>query len=482
MGVPRQLLERLNKVQSKPDPIREMEYGDKPVIDVSAAAPPSAQEQLRNDIEKSRAAELNVSSSVDKPADEAYLSQDRTQTAIGSANAYANKVERSYADYTKAMEKGISELETTQQESQKSFADRILESRREYEQRQSELDADVQNDIRSARWTGAAELAASIVNLAVVGNGASNQVYNNYSVDWMKQVDRDKEMSRKYRDQMRDKLRGLKDQLEQMKASDSQTILSLRNGAARTAMQGRLAVEQARQRANEVSYRNKRQDERDARQDAQWQKNFEETVRQRKAQEGLSREQMAMTAATYGLTKNGKGEWEYSVSSPRRGGSGSGSGGSDKNVEISLPPIEGRGKGEVMSVNPESLAATLYASKDILTLTPEEKQQMRQIEMSLRGKESDKVGAALTSLLSTNSQARELVRSIADYTRETELTSWGTPQETPAPAPSKREMLRQERAERKNRKKEIHTPEQTIFPTDTMSIGGAGDLDKLLGL
>ena len=78
----------------------------------------------------------------------------------------------------------------------------------------------------STMGTGATELAAGVINMLGVGElNAANQVYHNYSADWMKKAEQNINEHRKRRDGMRDTLDRLNLQMQELKSG--QTIQEL---------------------------------------------------------------------------------------------------------------------------------------------------------------------------------------------------------------------------------------------------------------
>lgn len=90
-------------------------------------------------------------------------------------------------------------------------------------------------DQRAARWAGASELAASLVNMIGVGSfGASNQQYHSYSQDWMKKADEDYRQRLARVDNLRERQRAIQQQQLQMKMSGDQRLAAFDTGEAGT--------------------------------------------------------------------------------------------------------------------------------------------------------------------------------------------------------------------------------------------------------
>ena len=80
-----------------------------------------------------------------------------------------------------------------------------------------------QMENRRNALVGAGELAASLFNLYAVGDlHASNQVYKDFSQDWMRKADADRKMRLARIENLRERQRGIGDKLEGLKAAQTQ--------------------------------------------------------------------------------------------------------------------------------------------------------------------------------------------------------------------------------------------------------------------
>ena len=185
-------------------------------------------------------------------------------------------------------------------------------------------------------WTGAAELAANLVNMFSVGGlHASNQQYHSYSEDWQKKADRDQRERRMRIDNMRERQRALQQQMIQMKMQGGSQLANFDAGEvnARYNNAGRLA-DAGLQSAKEITGI-RAQTAKDVAQAGVQGATAAVNVRMQERQIAESaaarRENAAITAARYGLRKNDKGEYEIdpnSAISRATSRAGSGGGGS----------------------------------------------------------------------------------------------------------------------------------------------------------
>lgn len=74
-----------------------------------------------------------------------------------------------------------------------------------------------QRDYRAAQWAGITEVAAGIANAIGVANGASHQVINPVSKDWMQKAEANEKTRRTHLDQLNENLRAKKEQIAQGK-------------------------------------------------------------------------------------------------------------------------------------------------------------------------------------------------------------------------------------------------------------------------
>lgn len=76
--------------------------------------------------------------------------------------------------------------------------------------------AQAQAEQERSIYTGAGELAAGLINLIGVGNGASNQVYHSYSIDWQRKADQDARERRARIDNLKARRDAIEQQMQQL--------------------------------------------------------------------------------------------------------------------------------------------------------------------------------------------------------------------------------------------------------------------------
>lgn len=109
----------------------------------------------------------------------------------------------------------------------------IGEREKEIARAQQEAVADYNASQRAAQATGMTHLASSIANLIGVGGfNASNQVYQNPSMDWMKKADQDKFINRQRIDNMRERQRAIQQHLLDIKAQGEGALIGYDREAA----------------------------------------------------------------------------------------------------------------------------------------------------------------------------------------------------------------------------------------------------------
>jgi len=99
----------------------------------------------------------------------------------------------------------------------KLFSDRINEYAKYKQQQEDEMKAREKANTISTMATGATEVAAGIINMLSVGEGhASNQIYRNYSHDWMRKAEQDLREHRNRRENLQATMNRLKEQQQQV--------------------------------------------------------------------------------------------------------------------------------------------------------------------------------------------------------------------------------------------------------------------------
>lgn len=215
--------------------------------------------------------------------------------------------------------------------------DALIKEAEERQKKAEQEDEDLRRmEHRRVSWTGAAELAANLVNMFAVGGlHASNQQYHSYSEDWQKKADRDQRERRMRIDNMRERQRALQQQMIQMKMQGGSQLAQFDAGEvnAKYNNAGRLA-DAGLQSAKELAGLKAQTGKEVAQAGVQGTTaavNVRMQERQIAEQAAARRENAAITAARYGLRKNDKGEYEIdpnSVISKATSRASSGGGGS----------------------------------------------------------------------------------------------------------------------------------------------------------
>lgn len=122
------------------------------------------------------------------------------------------------------------------------FVDILGERKAQTQQAQQEAQQQVEADRKAAKWTGLTELATSLVNLYGVGEmNAAPQQYKPVSQDWMKKADEDLKAGRSRVENLLERERAAKAQLNQLKISDARQAFELAKQQADADLQQQLA-------------------------------------------------------------------------------------------------------------------------------------------------------------------------------------------------------------------------------------------------
>lgn len=254
-------------------------------------------------------------------------------TALGVAGQRQADAMRSIADqYGKSMDQVIADTQASNAAAEKDFADVALEQRRALDEARQEDARLAQQERSRAVWAGATEAASAIANLVGVGSfGASNQVYRQYSKDWMDRADQERRLRRSRIDNLGDRQRQLQQQLASLRQGNANTVNNMRINQA--GQQASMAEKQAAQQADNVGkvaqagFQTAMQAAQAGYQAYQQGRAFEEQRRARQAQEAENRRyhdaQTEASMARSGYTKGPDGKWTY-TGKPTASGSGSG--------------------------------------------------------------------------------------------------------------------------------------------------------------
>lgn len=265
---------------------------------------------------------------------------------------------------------------------------------------------------RAALWTGAGEVAASLANLfAVGGYNAVNQQYKQYSQDWMKRAEENWRANRARIDNMRERQRGLQQQMLQMKMNAGSTMANFdmgevnarANNAGKQADAGlKAAVDLAGikgQTAQAVAQAGLQGETAKITLDQQEQA--------RKDANAARNAQIQLQYDLYGFTTDPKTGRRVAPASGviAKGGRGSG-GGSSSNILLSIPPTTAGEKGTRLTINSGSLIATINANVDLFKANDQ-----KAIQRILRGTGSqDDKAKQLEQYIKTSPEILDLLK------------------------------------------------------------------------
>ena len=362
------------------------------------------------------------------------------------------------ADEQKAQDDAsINNLATAQQTAEQSGADMVLEMGNQLKEAQQEGEAQVEADNRAARWTSAAELAASIANMIGVGSfGAVNQQYKSYSQDWMKKAEQDIREHRSRMDNLNERLRAQKQKLDALKLGNAQALEGLRMRAnnnynnmrvsiANAGMQGAAKAAEIESAGRQDAATTAYSVEKDAIGIGMKEQARKDANAQHKAAIDLQYD-------LYGFTTDPKTGRRVAPASGviAKGSSRSGGSGSSSNILLSIPPTTEGGTGTRLTINSGSLIATINANVDLFKANDQ-----KAIQRILRGTGSqDDKAKQLEQYIKTSPEILDLLKLSSLAVDEFD---WG-----------KSEAKAGQTAE---------TPSQR----SQGSVGSAADLDKLIG-
>ena len=388
----------------------------------------------------------------------------------------ANTINNAYADLAKANADAVAEQQRVNQQREQSFAQMMIEQRDAYKQRMAENEIDEARAAKAARYTGATELAASLINLAgVAGIGSENQVYKGHSVDWMQKMDKQKETNRAYKDTMRDKMNSLQAQLDALRQGNLTSVLNLKLNGAKEEAQGRIAAADQAQKTAQGALELAHRAEREAVEDDFKDRQLRNQAWATKVSADARAADDARQAAALGLVPDGKGGYTYNAdldpkikqAKEREAAkvaakqTKAGYGGSANNL-LKLSIDDGHGGGETYVIEPKSLAATIYANSPSVTdkksvrknmsskvdddlnipgvtLTKEEQRTLLQVgNGTLKGAEAT---IALAPILKNHPELHEAVKhSSESYSQWAYANGYQVPDYTSSPAPTGNEV------------------------------------------
>lgn len=215
------------------------------------------------------------------------------------------------------------------------FADIITAEQNRIEAERAKAEEENRANFRAAAWTGAGELANSLINLWGVSRNAVHQQYHSYSQDWMKKADADLKYNRARLDNLRDRQRAMQERMIQLRMNDAGQTASMANQIAGAKHQGDISLAGARYNAAAAPINIRYQTAEKAAEAKAKGAVTEASMGQQKeandAQIGLgyarldeTKRQHDDTMKANGYTPDGKGGWNYDASKDsRRSGGGS---------------------------------------------------------------------------------------------------------------------------------------------------------------
>lgn len=182
-------------------------------------------------------ADINADASQQLVNDLAAASQDYQQQM-----EQLDEQERKDAEVSAATER----FRQAQAAGVRSLADMYVNTQKQAEQEAAEVKAKEEAERKAAKWTGATNLAASLVNLFGVGAmHSANQTYKDPSQDWMRQADATRKAGKIRLDQLADRQRALDMQIRNMKIGEAKQALDEERANARLRRkQGEAAAQQ----------------------------------------------------------------------------------------------------------------------------------------------------------------------------------------------------------------------------------------------
>ena len=127
----------------------------------------------------------------------------------------------------------------------------IAERQKEIDRAKEVANAEYMASQKAGMASGLTHLASSLANLIAVGGfNASNQVYQNPAMDWMKKADQDRLVNRQRIDNMRERQRAVQQQLLQIRAQGASDIADLDLNRANQGYQHESGIASSRQNAD----------------------------------------------------------------------------------------------------------------------------------------------------------------------------------------------------------------------------------------
>jgi len=266
---------------------------------------------------------------------------------------------------------------------------------------------------KAALWTGAGEVAASLANLISVGGyNAVSQKYHSYQQDWMKKAEENWKANRARIDNMRDRQRGLQQQMIQMKMNGGSTLANFDMDEinARSTAAGKQADAGLKAAVDLAGIKGKTaQAAAEAGLEGETTKiTLDQKEQARKDANAQHKAAIDLQYDLYGFTTDPKTGRRVAPASGviAKGSSRSGGSGSSSNILLSIPPTTAGEKGTRLTINSGSLIATINANVDLFKANDQ-----KAIQRILRGTGSqDDKAKQLEQYIKTSPEILDLLK------------------------------------------------------------------------
>lgn len=369
-------------------------------------------EELRKqqeDAYKSNAAD--VKANADRQAEEMQA----------NADTYVNQLKESNAALKSAKEKAVSDTEEANAIVTTYFGDLVKDRAEELQRAEEENKTLSEAERKAAAWTGAAELASSVVNLiGVAGFNAAPQTYHSYSQDWMKKADANRKERRSRIDNIRERQQEAEEQIARAKASGARDLAGLRYSGTVKEIEGADKIAEATNKAQSDAL------------------GIKFAAADKAAEAGLKGELAGINLGMKEIERqDAKDALDKKLTAQEKTAANRNSG---KAIKVTFG-ASGELPEETMTINPQAMYNTILANRDSLGLTKEEEKELAIAAGDATG---DALAKALIKFATTNPKLRALVRSVADSTDYVEPGDVGNP---PADEKPKEEEKPEEEAD-----------------------------------
>lgn len=294
-----------------------------------------------------------------------------------------------------------------------TFADLAAGYKRQISAETDEMNREVANNQKAAQYTGFAELGSALANLIGVGGfNAAHQQHKTYSQDWMKRADQERREHRSRIDNLRERQRGIEQQLSQLKMGNAGTALSNAMKMADQAMQDRITLAQARYNAAVSPMQYRQQADAATDQLAQQGAYHAASVSQSEASLAERRRENEATLRSKGFNADGTPNETYMKQIAANSTKSSGSSSTD-----AIPILDRNGKVNIANLRPHELEAVLANAQSAIANDLGDKEAAK-FTKEFRKKIDDKAGqnAVLMEWMGKSKTCEKMLRAIdANY-------------------------------------------------------------------